>query len=80
MNDSYKNYPLFTDIEDKALQTRNRAVIMANIAEANTKNKLISPKGAALIIGYFDCIPEADRAGVQAAFEQQVVERGYVRK
>lgn len=80
MNDTYKNYPLFSDLEDKALQTRNRAVIMANIVEANTRAKKVSPKGAALILGYFNNIPEEDRAAVHEAFEQQVKDRGYVRK
>lgn len=76
--ENFKGYPLFNDLEDKALQTRNRAVIMANIIEQNTKKKLITPKGTALVIGYFNCVPTEDRKDVEAAFTQQMKERHYV--
>lgn len=73
----FKGYSLFSDIEDKALQTRNRAVVMCNMVEQYTDKKRISPKGAALVIGYFHSIPEKDRLEVNAEFERQIKERGY---
>ncbi len=76
----FKGYSLFSDIEDKKLQTRNRAVIMCNIIEQYTKNNLITPKGAALMIGYFHSIPEVERKEVYTEFERQVKERGYATK
>lgn len=77
MKNDFKGYPLFNDIEDKALQTRNRAVIMANIAEANTKKNLMTPKGAFLILSYFDSLPAEDKKDVETAFKQNLKERGY---
>lgn len=75
----FKGFSLFNDIEDKALQTRNRAVIMTNIVEQFTKNKLITPKGTALVMGYFNCIPEVERKDVMNQFEVQMKERGFVK-
>ncbi len=76
----FKGYSLFNDIEDKALQTRNRAVIMCNIIEQNTKKRLITPRGAALVLGYFQAIPEVERKEVQDKFDVMIKERGYATK
>ncbi len=76
----YKGYSLFNDIEDKELQTRNRAVVMSNIIEHNTHKMKITPRGAGLALGYFSCIPKEDRKGVEEAFEQRIKEMGYARK
>ena len=76
MND-YKGYSLFNDIEDAALRNRNRAVIMANILEQNTKDKKITPKGASLILGYFSAINPNERAAAQESFKQRATELGY---
>lgn len=78
MNDSYKGFSLFNDIEDKELQTRNRAIIMANIAEQYTVKKKINIKGASLIVGYFDNIPKTDRKLVEEKFTSVMQERNYV--
>ena len=75
----YKGYTLFNDIEDSTLRNRNRAVIMANIMEFNTRKMKVSPKGASLLIGYFERVPLADRKEVNNNFEVQVKERGYAR-
>ena len=77
MNDTYKGYSLFTNIEDVTLRTRNRAVVLANIAEANIVNKLISPRGAALILGYFSKLLPEDRKDVQNRFVNVMSERGF---
>ena len=74
---TYKGFTLFNDVEDEALRNRNRAVIMANIVEQNTKERKITPKGAALALGYFSVIPEKDRKKVQALFDNRITEMGY---
>lgn len=76
----YKGFSLFNDVEDKELQTRNRAVIMCNIVEHNTKDKKITPRGAGLALGYFSSIPAEERKGVEEKFEELIKGAGYVRK
>ena len=73
----FKGMSLFNDIEDQALRTRNRAVILTNLAADHTKNKLISAKGAGLILGYFGLIPKEERAEVQGAFLEGMKQRGF---
>ena len=75
-NDNYKTLPLFSDIEDKALQSRNRAVIMANVSEQYTKKGKITAKGAALVLGYFNNIPMEDRKNVEECYRNAMKERG----
>lgn len=74
---NFKGFDLFNDIEDFALRTRNRAVVMANMAEDNTKGPLISPKGAGLILGYFGAIPEGERVAANEKFLENMKQRGY---
>ena len=78
VNNTYRGYSLFNDIEDASLRSRNRAVTLCNIAEAHTnKEKRITPGDAALMIRYTENIPEDERKTV---LEQMVVfmkERGY---
>jgi len=76
-NKSYKGYTLFNDIEDDKLRNRNRAVLMANIAEFNIRQKKITPRGAGLIIGYFAEIPLKERKEVMESFSEHMRERGY---
>ena len=78
MKTEFKGFSLFNDIEDISLRNRNRAVVLANIADDNNKNNMISAKGGALILGYFQSLPEEDRADVRDKFAQQMRERGYV--
>ncbi len=79
MNENqFKGFELFKDIDDVALRTRNRAVVLANIAEDNTKARRISLKGVNLILGYFSAIPENERAVARTAFQDHMQERGYV--
>lgn len=78
-NNEYKGYSLFSDIEDADLRNRNRAVILANIAEDNTdhKTKNINVKGASLILGYFLKVPEAERDNVKSRWVQNMTQRGF---
>lgn len=78
MTNEFKGFSLFNDIEDVSLRNRNRAVVLANIADDNNRNNMISAKGGALILGYFQSLPEEDRADVRDKFAQQMRERGYV--
>ena len=73
----FKGFSLFNDIEDQELRNRNRSVVLANIAQDNTRNKLISAKGASLILGYFGLIPEAERGAVQGKFLEAMKSRGF---
>jgi len=78
VTNEFKGFSLFNDIEDVSLRNRNRAVVLANIADDNNRNNMISAKGGALILGYFQSLPEEDRADVRDKFAQQMRERGYV--
>lgn len=78
MNDNtYKGFSLFNDIEDAVLRLRNRAVVLANIAEDNTNNRLISPKGAGLVLGYTSKLPKEDVASVTESFKNEMIRRGF---
>lgn len=73
----YKGFALFNDVEDDALRTRNRAVVLANIAESNIKDRRINAKGAGLILGYFNQIPLVERNGVKDKFKADMISRGF---
>lgn len=75
----FKSYALFNDLNDVSLRNRNRAVVLANIASdhIDRKSKRISAKGAALILGYFAHIEEADRDEVKANFADNMKQRGF---
>ena len=73
----YKGFSLFFDIEDSALRSRNQAVVLANMAESNSKNRRITPNGAGLIIGYFDKIPKEERKTVYDKFVVEMKARGF---
>lgn len=73
----YKGFSLFFDIEDTVLRSRNQAVVLANMAESNSKNRRITPNGAGLIIGYFDKIPKEERKSVYDKFVVEMKARGF---
>lgn len=73
----YKGFSLFFDIEDSSLRSRNQAVVLANMAESNSKNRRITPNGAGLIIGYFDRIPKEERKTVYDKFVVEMKARGF---
>lgn len=76
--ENFKAYPLFNDVEDKVLQARNRAVILANISEDHkTSDRKISPKGVALVFGYFSKIPLEDREEISKLYASEMKKRGY---
>lgn len=77
MKENYKGYSLFNDITDRTLRVRNRAVVLANITEENTVNKLITSKGVALLFGYFDLVPDDEKLEVQMRYKTALSERGY---
>jgi hypothetical protein len=78
-NNEFKTFSLFNDVEDPTLRNRNRAVVLANIAEANTdrKTKRINVKGSTLILGYFNCVAEDDRHSVMTQFSENMKSRGF---
>lgn len=74
----FKGFCLFNDIEDVALRNRNRAVVLSNLANDHISNRKITPKGASLILGYFQQIPEEDREDVKERFAERLKETGHV--
>ncbi|MNX05479.1 hypothetical protein D3C86_350930 [compost metagenome] len=77
MTNAFQGFNLFNDIEDKILRIRNRAVVLSNIYEDNSKDGKINGKGAAIMLGYFGRIPEAERAMVQDKFIEDMKLRGF---
>lgn len=74
----FKGFSLFNDVEDDNLRPFNRARVMANMAEDHTnKEKRITPKGAALILGYFNLIPKEERNIAKDLFEIEMNNRGF---
>ena len=73
----YKGFCLFGDIDDEGLRTRNRATVLANIAESNIKDKRINVKGVSLILGYFNQIPMEERNSVKDKFKADMISRGF---
>jgi hypothetical protein len=77
MENNFKGFSLFND-QDEPLRTRNRAVVLANIAEDyKTKDRKINPKGAALMLGYFAAIPKEERNSLNKKFAETMNERGF---
>lgn len=74
---TYKGFSLFNDVEDKNLRIRNRAVVLANIAEANVKDRLISVKGASLVLGYTSRLPKDEVGDVTERFKVEMIQRGF---
>lgn len=77
MNDTFKGFALFSDIEDPALRARNRSVVLTNMAVDHSKNQKISAGGAGLMLGYFRAIPEAERAITQQLFIERMKQEGF---
>lgn len=78
MQNNYKGFSLFNDVEDQQLRTFNRARVLCNMAEDNTnKQKKISHNGAGLILNYFNQIPLEERALVQTEFAKQLAKAGF---
>jgi len=77
MKNEIQGMSLFNDVEDYALRIRNRAVVMANVAEANTKQKKITQKGTYAILSYFNAIPENEKKDSYNSFKNTMMERGY---
>lgn len=75
----FKGFGLFNDIDDVDLRNRNRAVVLANMAEDNIdrKSHKVSQKGTVLILGYFMQIPPEDRDDVQERFAENMRQRGF---
>ncbi len=77
---TFKGFALFNDIEDYELRTRNRAVVLGNMVEDNTREQRITPQGAALVLGYFAKVPSDEREDVQKLFKANMKRLGYVNK
>jgi hypothetical protein len=80
MQNEFKGFSLFNDVEDTELRAQNRGRVMANMAEDHTdKNKKrLSPKGASLILNYFNLIKGEDRNAAKEKFQTEMQARGFV--
>ena len=75
-NNEFKGYGLFNDVEDKELQTYNRARILANIMEDHAVGTNVSGTGALICAGYFNSIPPEDRGAVHSRTAAILFEKG----
>jgi hypothetical protein len=73
----YRGYSLFNGLEDKSLQCYNRARILSNMSQDNVKGGRITPKGAALVIGYFNQFNDEDRKLVLPKFKEMMIKEGF---
>lgn len=74
---TYKGYSLFTE-QDPMLRSRNRGVVLSNIAEDHLNDdKKITPKGAALLMGYFASIPVEERKEASIHFVKFMNNKGF---
>lgn len=79
LNNEFKGFGLFNDIEDAELRARNRAVVLSNMAEDYTNtSRRISVKGAALILGYFNQLPASERNIVKEKFASTMIQKGFL--
>lgn len=80
MQNEYKGFSLFNDVEDAELRAQNRGRVMANMAEdhSDKKTRKVSPKGAALILNYFNLIRDFDRNKAKDKFKTEMESRGFV--
>lgn len=58
----YNGYDLFMDVEDAELQARNRAMVLWNMFEENSKNGRANARGLTSMLGYIKNVPEDERA------------------
>lgn len=77
MKNEIRGISLFNDIDDANLRNRNRYVVLANTAEAHTKQNKITEKGTFIILSYFNAVPEADKKSVYDGFKAEMERRGY---
>jgi hypothetical protein len=63
-------YSTFDDIEDATLRNRNRAVVMNNMLEFNSRDGKVTDKGRMMLQNYFDMIPLSERYEVMTNLEE----------
>jgi hypothetical protein len=80
MQNEFKGFSLFNDVEDAELRAQNRGRVMANMAEdhSDKRTRKVNPKGASLILSYFSRIVEADRNTAKDKFKTEMEARGFV--
>ena len=80
MNDDVKNdylgHSLFNDILAAPLRIKNRGVVLANMIEEGQVGDSIKHDATAKIIGYFGCVPDAEKSAVLASMNAALADRG----
>jgi hypothetical protein len=74
----YNGFATFADVEDKELQAFNRGRVLCNMYVDNSENGKTNDKGFALIVGYFNRIPVAERASAQDQFLAAMKKEGLI--
>lgn len=76
MVDKVHGYSLFNEIEDRPIQTHNRAIVLANIVEDNLyPDGRVTQGGMTYSLEYMDALPKEDYADVYLAFRAELVTR-----
>ena len=68
-------YSLFNEVEDKEVQTYNRARVMKNMMLDNSKDRVVNAQGKFLVIGYMHNLPEADRQPVHNKLAELLLQK-----
>lgn len=76
----YKGYALFNDVEDRELRVRNRATVLANIFEDNSRDGKVNLRGNQDAVGYFAQLPKEELRDIYAVLSQVLVERGITQR
>ena len=80
--DEVEGYPLFKEMEDKGLQTRNRAIVFANIVEDNlyAKTGMLTEGGKLLVSTYWEAIGGHDNDELGDTIIKELEERGILER
>lgn len=74
-----RGYSLFNEVEDKVVQTYNRARILKNImTDYSDADRNVSQTGEALIYKYFEGIPVDDRRDVHTKLKELLITKDTV--
>lgn len=68
-------YSLFNEVEDKEVQTYNRARVMKNMMLDNSKNRVVNDQGKFLVMSYMVNIPEEDRREVHEKLAELLLQK-----
>lgn len=77
MQNEFQGHSLFNDVENAVLKSENRAQVLLNMYEMSVIDPSLQAQGAALMVGYFNCIPPHERGPVYGLFQEKLLKRGW---